>query len=254
MATVGSPMPLPPNPDNPGEDPYRTLWHTYDPTRANEMLDAIGLDQKDSEGFRLRTDGSGERLTFELPLSDIEVYPEALEMITNMMADIGIHVVTPPMGNQLIGTEQPLDHIQWYKEYNWGAERIFLAEDAGRFNFPATTDAWNGARIARWFQSGGKEGVSPEFDPELVRLLDLYRKGLSSTVEEQAGIAQEMWKIMVDQVYSCGIAGGLSLWPRAINNDIGNVPRGVCFDFHCRYPGLIRAEQLYWTDPARRGE
>jgi peptide/nickel transport system substrate-binding protein len=254
MATPGSPMPLPGNPDSPGEDPWRTLWHTYDPDQSNELLDSIGLDQKDSEGFRLRTDGSGDRLTFELPLSDIEIYPESLEMITNMLADVGIHIVTPPTGNQLIGERQVNDEIMWNKEYNWGSERIFMSADAGRFNFPATPGSWLGEAIALWFQSGGEDGMAPDFDPELEKVLEMYREGLSSDVERQTEIAQEMWTILVDQVYACGIVGGLSLWPRAFNNDLGNVPQGVCFDFHCRFPGLARVEQIYWTDPARRGE
>jgi peptide/nickel transport system substrate-binding protein len=252
MGTMGSPMPLQGNPDAPDES-YRTLWHTYDPDASNELLDSIGLDQKDSEGFRLRTDGSGERLTFELPLSDIEIYPESLEMITNMLADVGIHVVTPPMGNQLIGERQELDQIQWYKEYNWGAERIFMSQDAGRFNFPLTTGTWLGEQLAQYFITKGEEGMPP-VDAEMERIFELYREGLGSTVERQTEIAREMWEIAVDQVYSCGIVGGLALWPRAFNNDLGNIPQGVCFDFHCRFPGLARAEQVYWTVPERRGE
>ena len=46
------------NPYSPGPE-YRTLWHVHDPTKANEMLDRIGLDKKDGEGYRLRTDGKG---------------------------------------------------------------------------------------------------------------------------------------------------------------------------------------------------
>ncbi len=53
------------SPFNPGPE-YRTLWATYDPDMANQMLDDIGLTEKDSEGYRLRSD-NGERIIIELP-------------------------------------------------------------------------------------------------------------------------------------------------------------------------------------------
>ena len=40
---------------------WRNLAIEYDPDQANELLDKVGLDQRDSEGFRLRPDG--ERLS-----------------------------------------------------------------------------------------------------------------------------------------------------------------------------------------------
>src|SRR2546430_7259953 len=44
--------------------PYTTLFRStlhvgYDVKKANEMLDTLGLTKKDSEGYRLRTDGGG---------------------------------------------------------------------------------------------------------------------------------------------------------------------------------------------------
>ena len=42
-----------------------TLWARHDPTQANELLDKLGLDKKDAEGYRLRSDGKG-RLRLEV--------------------------------------------------------------------------------------------------------------------------------------------------------------------------------------------
>ena len=38
---------------------FKTLHTGYDVKKANEMLDKLGLDKKDAEGYRLRTDGGG---------------------------------------------------------------------------------------------------------------------------------------------------------------------------------------------------
>ena len=56
--TPSSVVPADHNKYNPGPE-YRTLWATYDPKKADEMLNKIGLDKKDAEGYRLRSDGKG---------------------------------------------------------------------------------------------------------------------------------------------------------------------------------------------------
>ena len=58
IGIAGSVTPAKDNPYSPGPE-YRTRWATYDPHKANQMLDAIGLVNKDEQGFRLRTDGKG---------------------------------------------------------------------------------------------------------------------------------------------------------------------------------------------------
>ena len=254
LGIEGSPMPREGSLENPGEAEWRTKWHTYDPDKANEMLDSIGLDQKDSEGFRLRTDGSGDRLVFELPLDEVYHSPEALEMFAQQMEDIGISVAIQPRGSQILDDQRDTDEISWYWASNWGAERIFAGTDAPRQVFPAAADATDhGQAIADWFQSGGTEGTKPDWSPELLEMLDLYGTGLTATLDEQTEIAKEIWKISVDEVMSCGIVGGFALWPvRVTSNELGNVPDGICKDFHCRYPGLGRLETWWHTNPARR--
>ena len=64
VGTPGSPVPGESLPYFPGPG-WREKWSTYDPAKANQMLDAIGLGKKDAEGFRLRTD-NGERLRLEI--------------------------------------------------------------------------------------------------------------------------------------------------------------------------------------------
>src|SRR6185295_9448884 len=49
---------------SPGPE-YRTVWAVLDVKKSNEMLDKIGLDKKDSEGYRLRTD-KPERFRIEI--------------------------------------------------------------------------------------------------------------------------------------------------------------------------------------------
>ena len=70
---------------------YRTKWSTLDRKQANELLDKIGLDKKDSEGYRVRTD-NGQRL--RLVMTTIQAawmdQTAVCEMIAQHWRQIGI--------------------------------------------------------------------------------------------------------------------------------------------------------------------
>ena len=44
------------------KEEYGQAWAQYDPDLANQLLDEMGLDQRDADGFRLRPDG--EKLSY----------------------------------------------------------------------------------------------------------------------------------------------------------------------------------------------
>src|SRR2546430_3024950 len=75
--------------------PYTTLFRStlhvgYDVKKANEMLDTLGLTKKDSEGYRLRTDGGGRlRLALTTYLGFLP-FTRIAEMIVEQLKKIGI--------------------------------------------------------------------------------------------------------------------------------------------------------------------
>src|SRR5512133_3458499 len=60
LGTPGTVAPSDINPYFPGAE-YRNKYATLDVKAANDLLDKIGLDKKDAQGFRLR--GDGKRLS-----------------------------------------------------------------------------------------------------------------------------------------------------------------------------------------------
>src|SRR5207247_3420913 len=58
LGQTGSAAPGERTPYFPGPE-YKTLHAAYDVKKANEMPDALGLTQRDAEGYRLRNDGGG---------------------------------------------------------------------------------------------------------------------------------------------------------------------------------------------------
>ena len=89
-------VPHPSSPFHPGEDVAK-LNVEYDQAKANQMLDALGLISKDADGFRLRTDGSGQPLELVL-LANPDESVDALELIKDHWAQVGIKAAINPAG------------------------------------------------------------------------------------------------------------------------------------------------------------
>jgi peptide/nickel transport system substrate-binding protein len=78
-------------------------WAQYDTALANQLLDEMGLDQRDSEGFRLRPDG--QRLSYQIEHCGIRVGASTgkyCEMVVTYWRDeIGIDATTREISESL---------------------------------------------------------------------------------------------------------------------------------------------------------
>ena len=242
LGVGGSVMCSPDLPSTAGEE-YVTRWATHEPDQANEMLDAIGLTEKDDEGFRLRTDGSGERLRIEIGMVAGGNEPIA-EMVKDHWKDIGIWADLKAQERSLFETEARANKHQIGIWGNGGASQLWLYP---RHVLPVNTnEAYMGPEIARWFVSGGEDGMAPPY-PEMERALELFRKGATVSAEERNKIGQEIWSLVVDQVWTIGTVGQ-SAGVSVTKNNMGNVPRRGCPAQHCRTPASGHPPTWYFTD------
>ncbi len=245
LGVVGTPIPADIIPESPGPE-YRLKWATLDVKKANAMLDAVGLSKKDAEGFRLRTD-NGQRLRIQIDVAQtlIPTWPQQAEMIIQQWKAIGIAADAKLFERSLFYTRVRTDENQMTIFSNGGTEALFLYTTAV---LPVdASSAQGGAGHAKWWASGGSQGMKPE-DPSLLQGYDLLRKAGSATEAERNKLAQEIWKLAVDNVWSIGLVG-LSptyMGTRAVSNKLQNVPARVCTSQHCRTPWSAHPEQWYF--------
>jgi len=97
---IGTPKNWVAHPSTPYYPGDKWAFHNteYDPDKANEILDSLGLTERDSEGFRLRSDGSGERLSFT-HVSQMGAAADIMELETDYFADVGIYMKNKPMNS-----------------------------------------------------------------------------------------------------------------------------------------------------------
>lgn len=235
VGTPGSTAPSPETIYSPGPE-WNKKWCTYDLKQANDLLDKIGLDKKDSEGFRLRTDGKG-RLRLEMITvgGAFVPYTQIGEMIKQQWKKIGIDVdVKETERNLAFGKTANNEHqmITWAND---GSEMLYLF---ARHALPVdTAECHMGMAFAQWYASGGKQGKKPD-DPEMIRAFDLFRAAFGKKEEEQIAAAKEIWKIIVEQQWSIGTVGQSPAFMgvRIIKNNMGNVPERQVNAQHARTP------------------
>lgn len=234
---VGSPGSVAPSPDvpqSPGPE-WRTKWATLDVNQANQLLDKVGLDKKDAEGFRVRGDGKRLRLEIFAVSGAFIPFPRIAEMIGQQWRRIGIQLDVQELERNLAMTRMRNNEHQFFMWANDGSELIYAFP---RHALPVDpSEAMMGPLYARWFASGGTQGKKPA-DPQMVKAMELLQSAAGMDTEASNKNAQEIWKILVDEVFSIGTVG-LSpavMGIRIVKNTMGNIPQRQVNMQHARTP------------------
>ncbi len=220
---VGQPrtvVPADSNKYNPGPE-YSTLWATHDVDQANALLDEAGLTERDSEGYRLRTDGKG-RLTFEAGTHAGQSLPygQMLEAIRNQWRAIGINTTVTEGERSMMETRITNNEMQIFAFVGDGNDHLFTYPNV----LPISATSWLSPEWGRWYASGGASGIEP--DPVMKEVLEKYTQALVASEEDRTRLGKEIWATIVDQVYLIGCVGLSPAYSgvRVVKTSMGNVP------------------------------
>ena len=230
---------------NPGPE-YRQRWAVLDVAQANALLDRIGLTKRDSDGYRLRTDGKG-RLRIELMTVGGQqfTYTEVAEMVAQHWQKIGIvgDVKETERGLAFTKTANAEHHILLWSI--GGSENIYLWP---RHVLPVDpAECHVGMPFARWYVTNGQQGRKPD-NPEMVRALELFRGAAGKKAPERVAIAREIWKIIVEECWIIGTVGqspalnGL----RIVKLNMGNNPARQSNTQHVRTPNTSHPATFFF--------
>ena len=220
-------------------DEQITRYTEFDPERASEMLDAIGLDERDSEGYRILPE-TGERLRLIIsPTAANQFRVDAGILIERNWRDIGVHA--------MVRTEE---HTLWVERRQTGEHMINVfgtAATAGvesGFYLPITVWCHFAPLYGRYYATGGAEGIPPEGDWAV--LMDLYRK-LRETIDEDERIAiiDEIQEMHLENLWQVGVIG-YSPWVAVAHNRMQNVQEQF---FSRGWNPLFPDAEQYWIDP-----
>ena len=223
-----------------------SAYANYDPRRANQLLDQMGLDKRDHDGTRLLPDGRRMELTVETAGEDT-TYGDILELVVGDWAKLGIRAFSHPShldivrkrivnGETLMSIGQGMDN---------GVPTAEFEPDALA---PLYDSQYQWARWGLNFQSSGHEG-DPVDMPEAQQLVDLYRDWRhSATIDEKRRIWARMLDINADQVFAIGIVNG-TRQPVVVSNRLRNVPDEALFAFEPgAFFGVYMPDTFWFAD------
>jgi peptide/nickel transport system substrate-binding protein len=245
VGTAGSTVPAEEVVFNPGKE-YRKRWAVLDLKQAGAMLDKIGLEKMDAEGYRLRTDGKGRlRIGLMTAGGALSEYTQIAEMIKQQWIKIGIEADVREVERSLAFTKTANAEHHIFVWTFGGSENLFLYP---RYVLPVDPiECHAGMPFARWYASNGQQGKKPD-NPEMLRALDLFRSAAGKKEAERIQIAREIWKIVVEE---CWIIGTVGLSPavngvRLVKNNMGNIPAQQLNAQHVRTPNSSHPSTFFF--------
>jgi len=213
-------------------------WTEYDPDRANELLDGIGLAERDGAGFRLRPDG--QRLSIVIEANDVS-HSDSLELLAGNLADIGIELLP-----------RIIDRTQWdNNRANNDFQMQWMPFD--RLSVvpadPRRMMGWDGFANQNfvWYNTDGASGIEPAEDDPLRTVFALWDEASQAGTLEEADVAvNELIRTFVETGWVIGVVGEEPV-VNIVGNKFHNMREGLVADDIHRGKGLAQPQQ-FWIE------
>lgn len=188
----------------------------YNLDRANELLDEMGMDQRDSDGWRLAPNGE----TFDILIEVAQMAPDFVpvaELMAEYMQDIGINASMRQIGIELRGQRDQANELQ--ATIGWTHGPIW---PWGNFDY---LPSWGWARNwVDYFNTGGTTGESYEGE-WLEELFEIHRRLIRVIPDSEEG--QQAAKDLHDFYYNnipLFLTAEEVTYPMIFSARLGNVP------------------------------
>ena len=242
--TARNALPAPGHPYYPGDE-WDTKYATYEPEKASEILDGV-MGAKDDEGFRTMPDGS--RFEVSLTVADsLGSDVDGGEQICNNLKEVGVRCRLDVLERSLMLSRSSANELMLRMNVLWETPILFLNP---QHILPSNTRWGWATEYGRWYESQEKEGTVPP--PEIKHLYDIMAQAPSVPPEEQAKIAQEIYRWLVDNMVETGIIGASGLHGIfLVKNDLVNVPDWFA-GFAYNRPFNAFPDQFWYRSEERR--
>jgi peptide/nickel transport system substrate-binding protein len=199
------------------KDEWTTLHATYDPAKANELLDDMGLTNRDGDGFR--TKPSGDRLEVVIEVNDGQfAWVPTSELTKSYWEAVGVRTIVKVEDGDLLWTRQAANEGHVFTWVNDGAGPNQLLSG----NMSYSQLGWFGLLWNQWRTSQGESGEEPPADvKEFIEWCDQVTQ---TPPDEITALAHKIWDRALEEVWiigTCGYGGK----PCVTNKKLGNVDK-----------------------------
>jgi len=247
------PAQLDPGPNSPFHNPR--LFNSFvehDPKRARKLLDEIGLNRLDGEGFRTFPDGT--RMTWYLYVTDYTGTGPS-QFLIDQWAEVGVRVILRQMARSLW---QRLQSSMRHDFSVWTGASEFYPLVKPRNFVPVEMHSFYAPGFAAWYSFGGLYGnpeadvrplaIEPPEDHPLRRSMEVLDEALSfTTAEEQRRVFSEALEIAAENLWHVNTSTSP---PQLVivQNGFRNVPRNAVVGASFSTPANAGIETYFYEN------
>lgn len=210
------------------KDEYRTAWSTFDPDKANALLDEAGLDKRGADGIRLLPDGRRAEVIVESS-GEGNLETDVLQLITDHWKQIGIKLFIRASQRDVLRSRVVAGETimsVWS-----GLDNAVCTADMDPMEFAPTNQAqlqW--PQWGLYYESNGSSGQKADYGPA-VQLLDLLKAWRAATTkEERTEVWHRILALRADEVLTIGTVNG-TMQPVVSSARLRNVPDEAVYGF-----------------------
>ncbi len=221
------------------------MWADLDIDQANAMLDSVGLDKRDDDGYRFLSDGRRAEIVVEIADERLEE-ANILQLIKENWKRIGIKLLTKSFQREVLRKRS-------YAGKNlitvWGGWDIGAPTPAmsPRLLAPTSQDNFGWSKWGQYYQTKGQVGSAPDL-PAVKKLMMLYKDWLGSmNANKQAEIWKEMLDIHAREQFIIGVISSVRQ-PVVVSKLLRNVPEDAIYIWEPgALFGIYRPDQFWFA-------
>jgi peptide/nickel transport system substrate-binding protein len=213
---------------------YKEEWANfcveYDPDKANALLDEMGLDKRDANGYRLRPDGKTLSIRVDYTTNIDSPAEDVLVLVAQYWEDVGVKVEYKELERDLLFERGQSNGVQvsvWHTDRT-NESRIYvpavgkIVADSIQGEVPGTNEYY------RWHSTNGEEGIEPPDDwKEHFKDIDAWHSATSK--QEYDRLAKKIFDFCILQHLRVIGTVGFTAWPVIVKLDMGNIPPAGSF-------------------------
>ncbi len=243
---LSEPRMMSPVTGSPEFDPeFETRWVEYNPDRANQLLDDLGLARGD-DGIRRRADGEpvAWRILHNQPIGSNDA--DMIDLVAGYWAEIGLDVSQDVVERSLY--EQRCQNGDVQMGYWSAARNSIVKADPTRYLGTVPDSPWAVLYGNWWLPSAPGAEVEPPADHPIREIWSLWEQTLSEPDEAtRNALFQQLLDIHKVAPYMIGVVGEHPALV-IVSNNFFNVPDGMIADDTLRHPGIADPVQFFMRE------
>lgn len=232
------------------KEEYKDKWARLDLDEANELLDGLGLTERDGDGVRLLPDGRRMEIVVETAGEETE-QTDVLELVHDTWLEIGVKIFTRPSQREVFRNRIFSGETQmgiWS-----GVNNGIVTANMSPYEFVPTQQVqYQWPKWGQFYETGGQAGAQIDI-PEAQELFNLFKLWQTTEqVEKRREIWERILQINADETYTIGIVC-CTRQPVVVSNNLKNVPREAIYAWDPgAHFGVYLPDTFYFADAAGR--